>query len=96
MIQWKCSGCGACCRLFSKHVLGYQCHMLDQDNKCKCYRTRHKSCRVDLLDFRGRDRNEYMNARCAMIRHLEHWVAEVGHSESVDYILERISKSGLG
>lgn len=58
-MEFKCSGCGGCCRLagFSKHSKGVlpikddmSCGYLI-DNKCSIYETRPDICRVSNLGF---------------------------------------------
>ena len=94
--KWECLGDGDCCELFSQFTIGSKiCPMLKEDRSCGCYNTRPKFCRVDSFDVPGLDKNEYMIARCHFIHALKKWKDEVGDNKSVDYILEKISKSGL-
>lgn len=94
--KWECKLDGDCCELFAQFTLGTKhCPMLKEDRSCATYSTRPKCCRVDSVKVDGLDWDEYMIARCAFIHHLKKWKDEVGDNKSVNYILERISKSGL-
>lgn len=61
-MEFKCSGCGACCRrlglLKSKlKELNFPytvdekgcCSMLDENNQCKVYNTRPEMCRIEPM-----------------------------------------------
>lgn len=93
---WTCLKDGDCCDLFAQFTVGAKkCPQLKEDKSCGCYSTRPKFCRVDSFEMEGVDRNEYMIARCHMIHALKKWKDELGDNKAVDYILEKISKSGL-
>ena len=92
-MKWQCVQCGDCCELFALYTLGFKCPLFTKDRKCKNYKTRSKLCRVSTIDFHGLDRDEYLNARCKMIRALKKWRDEVGENESTAFILSEISAS---
>jgi Fe-S-cluster containining protein len=93
--KWECDACGACCEMFSEFAMGTYCPMLDGNNKCKCYTTRPKNCRVDSFEVIGLDKDEYLVARCTLIKALRPWKHKNGNNASVQYILKKISNSGL-
>ena len=94
--KWVCSLDGHCCKLFAEWTLGTNpCPQLKEDKSCNCYSTRPKVCRVDSFEIEGLDKDEYLIARCHFVHMLKKWKDEVGDNKSVNYILEKISKSGL-
>ncbi len=94
--KWECQKEAACCELFAEFTLGTKiCPLLQEDKKCGCYEHRPQACRVSNIKVDGLDWNEYMVARCAFIHKLKEWKDQVGENKSVNYILEKISKSGL-
>jgi Fe-S-cluster containining protein len=99
MKKWHCAKDGDCCELFSLYTLGYQCTMLKDDRKCKCYKTRPKHCRVDTINLCGLDRDEYLNARCGLVHALKKWHDEFGENSSTKFILDgianRMAKAGI-
>ena len=58
-MDFKCSGCGGCCKLvgFSKHAVGVLPIKKDMscahlvENKCSIYGTRPDICRVEKMSF---------------------------------------------
>ena len=69
--------------------------MWEVDGKCKGYETRPKICRVDKLDFGRLDKDEYLMARCELFRYLRKLKKDFGASPSVNFIIEKIARSGL-
>jgi Fe-S-cluster containining protein len=94
--KWECLLDGDCCELFSQFTIGFkECPQLKEDKSCGCYSARPKFCRVDSFEVPGLDKDEYLIARCHLIHKLKKWRDEVGDSKSTDYILRKISESGL-
>lgn len=95
--KWQCSLDGDCCRLFSQFTLGTKpvCPELNDKGGCNCYSTRPKICRVSSFEIEGLDKNEYLIARCHLIHKMQEWKNEIGENDSVNWILEKIVKSGI-
>lgn len=46
-MKWECDGCGACCEILPKKLLGVECRFYDKEKKiCLIYETRPNECRV--------------------------------------------------
>jgi hypothetical protein len=94
-MKWVCSCDGDCCELFSKNTLGYKCPMLNEDRSCSCYKTRPKACRVENAEIGDLDRDEYFTMRCSFVHMLKKWKDSVGDNDSVRFIMDKISNSGM-
>jgi Fe-S-cluster containining protein len=94
-MKWSCLRCGSCCHVFSEFVLGYKCPRLNSDNSCGSYETRPKPCRIDVMWNLSLDKDEYLMARCKLVRILKEWKDEFGNTESVKFILKSLANSGV-
>ena len=84
-MKWKCELCGNCCEIFAPIVFGKECQYFNKETrKCDNYENRPQVCRTELaklfqkngIYLKGIDIEEYLTARCKLLKHLKNWKQE--------------------